>query len=762
MARATKGTSKTTPGKIAEQKSQEILDELTHGVEHEKYKWSYDVSHADYDVLTEIDKNPRVAERFIERSVVREIARYKGQEHRFPLMFDSMEDVYTYLDSMKRKFLVAHRKNFTEADHKYVTLKEAVQLMIRSRLGLMVYETEGSSDSAVYAYDYDYQMYVHAYDVMKKYVARLTGQASAQDVKTFVETISAFGDELCIYQELPSYKIAVKNGVYNALTGALEPARPYLFYTHRLDTRYVENPEHPKLMSGKTYEEIVSDLAVGNPDRIELIHQMMMCALTGHNPHAAIFCLVGEGGDGKSLFMKLLSQVIGERNVKSMAFPDFADKDAVYAASNAALILGPDNPSKVNLSRSLHYLKSMSGHEPVNVTPKYKPSVNAKFSGTIIQVTNVMPNFGESGESIRRRLVMISCEATHTADGTQILSLENDILNPALHEYILSGYFNARFIPWFDRLNRMADEDDLHDHLSNSNTVMSFFEFMYTAGLFDEPVKYIPRFLIPHLYKAYMSDHYGDQYAKTSTTVYTDLKNVMKKLGFVSSVHTPHLPSRSTLTTLEKHWGTAFQDKARAVSEAFELAVDTAKATQSEFYFRDNAKEVKPLSSAVQRINPSRYTTKMGFFDMRASVMRDMSCHADAYTDVIGSEFYEVGYIFDGPLTVQNTPAEVITGRDSALEGPGYPEPPEMTDVTRDTIVDLLIKAREWSKTMSSLGSDAEMFVDEWVNLKRQMIISLAKSISFSRYLDLLSAIDGSSGDDILRESLSWFQLYTS
>lgn len=755
MARTMKGISKAAPGKIAEQKSQDILDDLEHGLQNESYKWSYDVNHADYDVLMEIDKNPCVAERFIERSVVREIARYRGQEHRFPLMFDSMEDVYTYLDSMKRKFLVTHRKNFTEADHKYVTLKEAVQLMVRSRLGLMVYETEGSSDSAVYAYDYDYQMYVHAYDVMKKYIARLTGQASAQDVKTFIETISAFGDELCIYQELPSYKIAVKNGVYNALTGALEPARPYLFYTHRLDTRYVENPEHPQLMSGKTYEEIVSDLAVSNPDRIELIHQMMMCALTGHNPHAAIFCLVGEGGDGKSLFMKLLSQVIGERNVKSMAFPDFADKDAVYAASNAALILGPDNPSKVNLSRSLHYLKSMSGHEPVNVTPKYKPSVNAKFSGTIIQVTNVMPNFGESGESIRRRLVMISCEATHTADGTQILSLENDILNPALHEYILSGYLNARFIPWFDRLNRMADDDDLHDHLSNSNTVMSFFEFMYTAGLFDEPVQCVPRFLIPHLYKAYMSDHYGDQYAKTSTTVYTDLKNVMKKLGFVSSVHLASVPSRSTLPTLERRWGTAFQDKARTVSEAFELAVDTATATQSEFYVRDETKEARPLTSAVQKSNPARYTTKMGFFDMRASVMRDMSRHADAYRDVVGSEFYEVGYIFDGPLADQNESAQ-----SSVVDPQAYPNPPEMTNVTRENIVDVLREAHEWAKTMSARGPDAALFVDEWVLLKRQMIVSLAKSMSASAYLDLASVLDGSSGEDMLRESLMWFSIY--
>ncbi len=56
----------------------------------------------------------------------------------------------------------------------------------------------------------------------------------------------------------------------------------------------------------------------------------------------------------------------------------------------------------------------------IQINRKYKPAIDCRFQGMIVQCINALPKFDDSSESIYRRLMVIPFEKCFYRTGTQV------------------------------------------------------------------------------------------------------------------------------------------------------------------------------------------------------------------------------------------------------------------------------------------------------------------------------------------------------
>ena len=177
-----------------------------------------------------------------------------------------------------------------------------------------------------------------SYMQLNKYLVAILGSTSRNQVDSLIQTIVSREDELSYYNPLPKYKIAVGNGIFNCLTKELESFTPLYTVVTRIKTNYIENPVQPKFADKFTLEGMIGDFANQNPDRIQLLTQIIKSILTGVNTSDVFFIVIGPGGDGKSTMFNMITNLIGVQNTAYLNFTEISQPDKLLTTLNLSLI----------------------------------------------------------------------------------------------------------------------------------------------------------------------------------------------------------------------------------------------------------------------------------------------------------------------------------------------------------------------------------------------------------------------------------------
>jgi putative DNA primase/helicase len=122
-----------------------------------------------------------------------------------------------------------------------------------------------------------------------------------------------------------------------------------------------------------------------------------------------IFIFFGDGSNGKSTLLRIISNFMGEGNYSTLSMQDLETTFRPAELENKLVNIGDDIP--VTTIKDSSMLKSLSAGERVTVERKNKPPFNLKNYAKLIFTTNKMPRVVDKSHGLYRRLILIPLDA---------------------------------------------------------------------------------------------------------------------------------------------------------------------------------------------------------------------------------------------------------------------------------------------------------------------------------------------------------------
>lgn len=171
--------------------------------------------------------------------------------------------------------------------------------------------------------------------------------------------------------------------------------------------------------------------------------------LSGDIREQKIFCLSGEGRNGKSLFINTLAAVAGDYADKIeasiLSVNRFGDKDSdmskeLYRIRGSRFVYSNEFGRNSTLNEAL--VKTITDGGNITCRTLFKESIEYKPTYTLWFSTNHMPNLQAMDEGIRRRIVVIPFRNNLTED-----EIDRDLAEKLLEEadailyWLIQGYY---------------------------------------------------------------------------------------------------------------------------------------------------------------------------------------------------------------------------------------------------------------------------------------------------------------------------------
>ena len=211
--------------------------------------------------------------------------------------------------------------------------------------------------------------------------------------------------------------IPFKNGIYSIRYNKLLPRTSYVFIEHPLNVDFnpsaLDNPIRQRYM----------DVMCGDEQLFELLFEQLgyaMYARTFIVPTCTIF--YGGGSNGKSNVLKVLSKIIGERNISSLTLNDMTNAFTVARSEGKLINITHDassasaNSNLTATSNIVEFIKKSTSGEPHTFNPKNGAVHEGYGPRKFIFATNVMLNFGSMDGGLARRMYTIPFNATFKQD----------------------------------------------------------------------------------------------------------------------------------------------------------------------------------------------------------------------------------------------------------------------------------------------------------------------------------------------------------
>jgi putative DNA primase/helicase len=240
----------------------------------------------------------------------------------------------------------------------------------------------------------------------------------------------------------PKYEAVIDNGIIDFRTGDVRDCTHEEFYTKasRIGHEYDENASCPEI---KTFLRSIVD----EEDIDTLIH-IAAHSLVNAYPTRKAHMLVGDGSNGKSIFLRLLEAFIeGELvdedeqkdKVSNVELADItSDEHAASDLYGKRLNVGSDISS--GTLKDLNVFKKATGGDPIRARRLYENSFTFKNIATMIFALNEVPKFEEDTHAVWSRWVMINFpNEFHPGDENYVP--EEELLSKITSQEELEGLF---------------------------------------------------------------------------------------------------------------------------------------------------------------------------------------------------------------------------------------------------------------------------------------------------------------------------------
>lgn len=193
--------------------------------------------------------------------------------------------------------------------------------------------------------------------------------------------------------------IPVNNGLLCWKTGELLPFNPEKGFTFKLPVDY------DPLATCEKWEGFVKEITE-SPEDVLILQEFFGYCLLRDYPFAKILLLVGEGRNGKSTLLRILTEMLGENNCSNTYLQALSGQYALPGLVDKMANIAPDIPAKDVLDTAV--LKSISGNDRVPIEQKYMPTYFAIIYAKLIFSANKLPRINDDSLGFYARLKMIN------------------------------------------------------------------------------------------------------------------------------------------------------------------------------------------------------------------------------------------------------------------------------------------------------------------------------------------------------------------
>lgn len=194
--------------------------------------------------------------------------------------------------------------------------------------------------------------------------------------------------------------IPMTNGLLNVKTKEVLPHSPKYFFRNALKFAYDEKATCP------IYDQICQDVFSSDEERM-LWEEILGVHLYCEFPPEKMFLLCGQGANGKSVLVTVLTCLVGEENVSSVPLDCFTPNNFAFIETLGKLanVIGDmKDVSEVDEGA----IKSFVSRDEMSFNRKNKPVVKARPTAFLTACTNVLPRFSDKTDGIWRRIILLN------------------------------------------------------------------------------------------------------------------------------------------------------------------------------------------------------------------------------------------------------------------------------------------------------------------------------------------------------------------
>jgi len=308
----------------------------------------------------------------------------------------------------------------------------------------------------------------------------------------------------------------MQNGLFRVDEQKLIPHSPDIFTTNELPHKFDPNAKCPRFM------QYLDEVFCNDKDTIHFAQEAVGYSFHKQMPTAAIFLLIGDGCNGKSIFNNILSALHGPENTCTLGLRQLGNEYYLMELLGKMINVSTESTTQRGVNTDL--IKAMSSGDYVSARRPYEMPVKFRPYAKHYFAMNKAPSFDDSSYGMNRRLFVIEFPRTFGEDEIDT-GLEDKLLTelPGIFNWALEGYFRLK-----DKEFKLIQPDSLKkrkaDILYESNSVITFVKTMLTKTESNEDrIKYKDAYEIYNTYC--FSNNIDNPEAKSS------FKMMLKNLG---------------------------------------------------------------------------------------------------------------------------------------------------------------------------------------------------------------------------------------
>jgi len=222
--------------------------------------------------------------------------------------------------------------------------------------------------------------------------------ADNQLVSQVIRKVERMARVSCRRLDEPAYELVVSNGILNLETGELSEHTPSKFHQTMVDIEYDPEADCPRV--DDFLHDVVSD------SDVSMLYRLIAHALYKEYEAEKAAMLLGDGQNGKSVFLSLVEQFLGEWNVSNQSLQKLNEDD--WAANNLVGKLANVHPDMSDQTVStMQMFKKLTGRDTIAADVKFEQPIRFENFATLIFACNRMPVLEDDTRGNWRRWILI-------------------------------------------------------------------------------------------------------------------------------------------------------------------------------------------------------------------------------------------------------------------------------------------------------------------------------------------------------------------
>lgn len=203
------------------------------------------------------------------------------------------------------------------------------------------------------------------------------------------------------------YYVGFKNGIMNWRTEEFFPYgtkdAPIFKY---FDVNY--NPE-----ADTSYVDcIITDWCQGDEVKKQMLYELAGCCFYSDKPIKKWWAIEGKADTGKSTFLRMLREIIGDDNVGSTPIQNLKDSNAIAELIDKPVNIVDDGSSK--FTTDLSNLRRIIQGDDMQVKFLYQNRFTVKIESRMVFVFNKIPRFRDDNDATAKKMLMIGFNRVYT------------------------------------------------------------------------------------------------------------------------------------------------------------------------------------------------------------------------------------------------------------------------------------------------------------------------------------------------------------